>query len=50
MNALEEAVNINQLHNRDPVGGSNENLFLYVIFDVTNYKGTSYIICVSDVI
>lgn len=28
MTALEEAVSINQLHNRDPVGGSNENLFL----------------------
>ncbi|KAG8317291.1 Ryanodine receptor 2 [Homalodisca vitripennis] len=28
MAALDEAVQINQLHNRDPVGGSNENLFL----------------------
>ncbi|XP_073986803.1 ryanodine receptor isoform X3 [Rhodnius prolixus] len=28
MTALEEAVEINQVHNRDPVGGSNENLFL----------------------
>ncbi|XP_065200353.1 ryanodine receptor [Planococcus citri] len=26
--ALEEAVAINQVHNRDPIGGSNENLFL----------------------
>lgn len=28
MTALQEAVQINQVHNRDPVGGSNENLFL----------------------
>lgn len=28
MVALAESVEINQLHNRDPVGGSNENLFL----------------------
>lgn len=28
MTALEEAVLINQVHNRDPIGGSNENLFL----------------------
>lgn len=28
MTALAEAVEINQLHNRDPIGGSNENLFL----------------------
>nr|AHW99829.1 ryanodine receptor [Sogatella furcifera] len=28
MAALDEAVQINQLHNRDPVGGSNENYFL----------------------
>ncbi|CAB3362502.1 Hypothetical predicted protein [Cloeon dipterum] len=28
MTALQEAVKINQVHNRDPVGGSNENLFL----------------------
>ncbi|KAI5742923.1 hypothetical protein M8J77_012710 [Diaphorina citri] len=28
MTALQEAVIINQVHNRDPVGGSNENLFL----------------------
>lgn len=28
MQALAEAVKINQLHNRDPIGGSNENLFL----------------------
>lgn len=27
MSALAEAVEINQVHNRDPVGGSNENLF-----------------------
>lgn len=36
MEALAEAVEINQVHNRDPIGGSNENLFLYV-FDTTNY-------------
>ncbi|KAK4873043.1 hypothetical protein RN001_015072 [Aquatica leii] len=28
MQALADAVQINQLHNRDPIGGSNENLFL----------------------
>lgn len=28
MEALAEAVEINQVHNRDPIGGSNENLFL----------------------
>ncbi|KAL3284793.1 hypothetical protein HHI36_018934 [Cryptolaemus montrouzieri] len=28
MTALAEAVDINQVHNRDPIGGSNENLFL----------------------
>ncbi|XP_075211293.1 ryanodine receptor [Lycorma delicatula] len=28
MAALDEAVQINQVHNRDPVGGSNENYFL----------------------
>ncbi|KAK6622641.1 hypothetical protein RUM43_008483 [Polyplax serrata] len=28
MQALEEAVQDNQVHNRDPIGGSNENLFL----------------------
>ncbi|KAL1124812.1 hypothetical protein AAG570_001433 [Ranatra chinensis] len=28
MTALDEAVQINQVHNRDPVGGSNENLFV----------------------
>ncbi|KAL6426510.1 hypothetical protein ACFW04_009145 [Cataglyphis niger] len=28
MMALNEAVEINQVHNRDPIGGSNENLFL----------------------
>ncbi|XP_054285011.1 ryanodine receptor isoform X1 [Macrosteles quadrilineatus] len=28
MAALDQAVQINQVHNRDPVGGSNENLFL----------------------
>ncbi|GLG95824.1 Ryanodine receptor [Gryllus bimaculatus] len=28
MAALDEAVQINQVHNRDPIGGSNENLFL----------------------
>lgn len=28
MEALAEAVAINQVHNRDPIGGSNETLFL----------------------
>lgn len=28
MGAIHEAVEINQVHNRDPIGGSNENLFL----------------------
>jgi ryanodine receptor 2 len=28
MSAIMEAVEINQVHNRDPIGGSNENLFL----------------------
>ena len=28
MGAIQEAVGINQVHNRDPIGGSNENLFL----------------------
>lgn len=28
MSAILEAVEINQVHNRDPIGGSNENLFL----------------------
>lgn len=28
MGALLEAVDINQVHNRDPIGGSNETLFL----------------------
>lgn len=31
MTALEQAVLVNQVHNRDPIGGSNENLFLLVI-------------------
>lgn len=31
MMALKEAVEVNQVHNRDPIGGSNENLFLYVL-------------------
>uniref|UniRef100_A0A182QKY2 Ryanodine receptor 3, brain n=1 Tax=Anopheles farauti TaxID=69004 RepID=A0A182QKY2_9DIPT len=31
MSALQEAVLINQVHNRDPIGGSNENLFLPLI-------------------
>lgn len=30
MEALHEAVDVNQVHNRDPIGWSNENLFLYV--------------------
>lgn len=28
MTALAESVEVNQVHNRDPIGGSNENLFL----------------------
>lgn len=28
MEALSEAVEVNQIHNRDPIGWSNENLFL----------------------
>lgn len=28
MEALSEAVEVNQVHNRDPIGGSNENLLL----------------------
>lgn len=28
MGSILEAVEINQVHNRDPIGGSNENLFL----------------------
>lgn len=28
MEALKEAVEINQVHNRDPIGWTNENLFL----------------------
>lgn len=28
MEALHEAVGVNQVHNRDPIGWSNENLFL----------------------
>lgn len=31
MEALHEAVEVNQVHNRDPIGWSNENLFLYVL-------------------
>ncbi|XP_034937910.1 ryanodine receptor isoform X2 [Chelonus insularis] len=31
MMALNEAVEVNQVHNRDPIGGSNENLFLPLI-------------------
>ncbi|RVE49455.1 hypothetical protein evm_005886 [Chilo suppressalis] len=31
MQALADAVHTNQVHNRDPVGGSNENLFLPLI-------------------
>lgn len=30
MTALTEAVKTNQVHNRDPIGGSNENLFVWV--------------------
>lgn len=28
MEAIHEAVEVNQVHNRDPIGWSNENLFL----------------------
>lgn len=28
MEAIQQAVAVNQVHNRDPIGGSNENLFL----------------------
>ncbi len=28
MEALSEAVAVNQLHNRDPIGGTNEDLFV----------------------
>lgn len=28
MEALKEAVEVNQVHNRDPIGWTNENLFL----------------------
>jgi hypothetical protein len=28
LSAIQEAVEVNQVHNRDPIGGSNENLFL----------------------
>lgn len=28
MEAVQEAVEINQVHNRDPIGWTNENLFL----------------------
>ena len=28
MEALGEAVRVNQVHNRDPIGGSNEDLFV----------------------
>ena len=28
MSGLEEAVRVNQVHNRDPTGGSNEDLFV----------------------
>lgn len=30
MEALKDAVEINQVHNRDPIGWTNENLFLWV--------------------
>ena len=30
MEALKQAVEVNQVHNRDPIGGSNEDLFVYV--------------------
>uniref|UniRef100_A0A6P7G955 Ryanodine receptor-like n=1 Tax=Diabrotica virgifera virgifera TaxID=50390 RepID=A0A6P7G955_DIAVI len=30
MQALAESVEVNQVHNRDPIGGSNENLFFFV--------------------
>jgi ryanodine receptor 2 len=48
MDALEEAVKINQVHNRDPIGGSNENLFvwvLHVLLHVQNRRlGNSYLL------
>ena len=28
MEALKQAVEVNQVHNRDPIGGSNEDLFV----------------------
>lgn len=31
MEALSEAVFVNQVHNRDPIGGSNEDLFVPLI-------------------
>lgn len=31
MTALADAVEVNQVHNRDPIGGSNENLFLPLV-------------------
>ncbi|XP_017490795.1 PREDICTED: ryanodine receptor-like, partial [Rhagoletis zephyria] len=31
MEALKEAVEVNQVHNRDPIGWTNENLFLPLI-------------------
>lgn len=42
MTALAEAVEINQVHNRDPIGGSNENLFLLVdYFQVSCFSLTN---------
>lgn len=50
MTALNEAVEINQVHNRDPIGGSNENLFLYVIATNTRTPGIilAYLACSSS--
>lgn len=38
MEALHEAVDVNQVHNRDPIGWSNENLFLYVKIIVVHFN------------
>lgn len=46
MEALNEAVEVNQVHNRDPIGGSNENLFLYVKV-VNTYTHAWPIFCIT---
>ena len=46
MNALSDAVKSNQVHNRDPIGGSNENLYVYVpniIFTRSSFILPSYV-------